>query len=288
VCRISLDALRPDLLDRIRPGYRRLADPYRPIRDLADAGYPLVFTTNLWTQPVGAVTEIGDYLRQYPKVTAWNVRLAVPVHHGHGDRTRTAARQRQLFGLRPSPKLPLRFYAAILARHARTPYPFPVRMGNYLMTSLLARPQALTAHPPGHPCREDQHLVTVKADGTVTQCPILTELVPAAHSGDIRAHHGDLTADLPLAGLHTDAMGCATCALRPVCGGGCRLYPLAYERGLDGCDEPARALLTWILADPTGLIRTHWPAYHARLRDLAPDLDLDDFYRRHVEGWDAA
>ncbi|MGL5825718.1 MAG: radical SAM protein [Nocardioides sp.] len=287
VFRISLDALRSDLLDRIRPGYRKLADPYRPIRDLADAGYPLVFTTNLWTQPVDEVVEIGEYLRQYPRVTAWNVRLAVPVHHGSGERTRTTARRRQLFGLRPNPLLPLRHYAAILDRHAGDRYPFPVRMGNYLMTSLLAKPRALTAHPAGHPCREDQHLVTVKADGRVTQCPILTELDPTLSVGVIGDRLGELTRDLPLDGLHTDTMACATCELRPICGGGCRLYPLAYERGLTGCDEPARALLSWILADPTGLLRAHWPDYHQRMRQLASDADVNALTANYLHGWDA-
>ncbi|MGH3620262.1 MAG: SPASM domain-containing protein, partial [Sciscionella sp.] len=286
VFRVSLDALRSDLLDRIRPGYRTLADPYGPIGDLDNAGFPLVFTTNLWSQTPAEVTEIGEYLRTYSGISAWNIRLAVPVHHGNGERTRTAARQRQLFGVRPSPQLPLRHYAAILRAHAERPFDFPVRMGNYLMTTLLSNPHALTAHPPGHPCREDAQLVTVKADGRVTQCPILTELDPTMTSGPILEAEPDLLNHLPLTDLHTDAMVCATCTLRPVCGGGCRLYSMAYDRGLTGCDEPARALLSWILTDPTGLIRQHWPDYHVRMLALATDADLDQLYQLYVAGWD--
>ncbi|WP_162240403.1 MULTISPECIES: radical SAM protein [Nocardia] len=287
VFRISLDALRSDLLDRIRPGYRNLADPYAPIGDLAAAGYGLVFTTNLWSQPVGEIIEIAEHLRRYARVQAWNVRLAVPVHHGDGDRTRTAARKRQLFGVRPDVRLPLRHYAAILARHAETPFPFPVRMGNYLATSLLAHPHALTAMTAGHPCREDEHLATVKATGQITQCPILTELAPELTAGSILDDTGiGFTDRLPLAGLHTDDMECARCPLLAVCGGGCRLYPMAYDTGLLGCDEPARALLSWILADPTELLRTHWPAYHARMRELVGDADIAALFDRHAAGWD--
>ncbi|WP_169333917.1 radical SAM/SPASM domain-containing protein [Nocardia pneumoniae] len=287
VFRISLDALRSDLLDRIRPGYRNLTDPYAPIRDLAAAGYPLVFTTNLWSQPLGEVVEIGEYLRQYSRVQAWNVRLAVPVHHGGGDRTRTAARKRQLFGLRPDVRLPLRHYAAILSRHADDRFSFPVRMGNYLATSLLEHPQALTAMAPGHPCREDEHLVTVKASGQITQCPILTELAPELNAGSVLDDTADgFTDRLPLAGLHTDTMACSSCPVRPVCGGGCRLYSMAYDGGLSGCDEPARALLSWILADPTGILRAHWPGYHARMRELVGDADIQALYGQHAAGWD--
>lgn len=288
VFRISLDALRSDLLDRIRPGYRNLTDPYAPIADLAAAGYPLVFTTNLWSQPVTEITEIGEYLRRYTRVQAWNVRLAVPVHHGDGVRTRTKARQRQLFGLRPDVRLPLRHYAAILARHAEQPFPFPVRMGNYLATSLLDHPQALTPMAPGHPCREDEHLVTVKATGQITQCPILTELAPELTAGSVLDDTATgFTDRLPLAGLHTDDMGCARCPLLAVCGGGCRLYPMAYDHGLTGCDEPARALLSWILADPTRLLAEHWPAYHARMREIVgTDTDIDGLYDQHAQGWD--
>jgi radical SAM protein with 4Fe4S-binding SPASM domain len=114
-------------------------------------------------------------------------------------------------------------------------------MGNYLMTSLLRLPHALTPHLPGHPCREDAELMTVKADGQVTQCPILTELDPTLTSGPILRAEPEVTRQLPLKDLHTAAMACATCPLRSVCGGGCRLYSLAYDRGLSGCDEPARA-----------------------------------------------
>lgn len=274
VFRISLDALRGDLLDRIRPGYRNLADPYLPIRDLDAAGYPLVFTTNLFhAQPVTAVLEIGDYLRQYHSIKAWNVRMAVPVHHGDGERTRSPARRRQLLGTRPSPALGLRYYRAILEAHANSEFPFDVRMGNYLMTSLLRNPAALTPFSGGHPCREDQYLVTVKATGDVTQCPILTELAPNLTVGSgpgINLREG-FEADLPLAGLDTATMACRTCPLLEVCGGGCRLYALAYDQGLEGCDLPARALLSWLVTDPTGLLRRNWPAYHNRLRSLIAD-----------------
>ncbi|WP_157762688.1 radical SAM/SPASM domain-containing protein [Nocardia yamanashiensis] len=287
VFRISLDALRSDLLDRVRPGYRHLRDPYGPIRGLAEAGRPLVFTTNIWSQPITEIADIGDYLRGYPKVQAWNVRLAVPVHHGAGERTRTPARKRQLFGVRPDVRLPLRHFTAILAAHAREPFGFPVRMGNYLATSVLANPQALSAFAPGHPCREDEQLVTLKADGAITQCPILTELAPELSAGSILDDDAaGFRARLPLAGLHTDAMACAGCPVRPVCGGGCRLYSMAYDGGLTGCDEPARALLVWILTDPTGLLRQHWPGYHARMLELVGDVDLEGLYGAHVAGWD--
>jgi radical SAM protein with 4Fe4S-binding SPASM domain len=273
VFRVSLDALRGDLLDRIRPGYRHLADPYGPVRDLDEAGYPLVFTTNLSGQPAGDVLEIGDYLRRYRQVRAWNVRMAVPVHHGEGERARSAARRRQLLGTRPSPALGLRYYRAILEAHAASEYPFDVRMGNYLMTSLLRNPAALTAFGGGHPCREDQYLVTVKATGEVTQCPILTELAPELTMGPAGA--GGLAEgfedSLPLAGLDTATMGCRSCPLLAACGGGCRLYALAYDQGLEGCDLPARALLSWLVTDPDGLLRRHWPQYHARLVSFIAD-----------------
>ena len=274
VFRVSLDALRGDLLDRIRPGYRNLADPYLPVRDLDGAGYPLVFTTNLFhAQPVAAVLEIGDYLRQYRNIKAWNVRMAVPVHHGDGERARSPARRRQLLGTRPSPALGLRYYQAILEAHAASEFPFDVRMGNYLMTSLLRNPAALTAFGGGHPCREDQYLVTVKATGEVTQCPILTELAPDLTVGSgPGVHLGEgFEEDLPLAGLDTATMACRACPLLAVCGGGCRLYALAYDQGLEGCDLPARALLSWLVTDPAGLLRRNWPAYYARLLSLIAD-----------------
>ena len=169
-----------------------------------------MFTTNLFhAQPVEAVLEIGDYLRQYRGIKAWNVRMAVPVHHGDGERARSPARRRQLLGTRPSPALGLRYYQAILEAHADSEFPFDVRMGNYLMTSLLCNPAALTAFGGGHPCREDQYLVTVKATGDVTQCPILTEPAPDLTLGSGRdgVHLGDgFEADLPLAGLDTSTM----------------------------------------------------------------------------------
>lgn len=285
VFRISLDALRSSLLDRVRPGYRNLADPYGPIRDLDAAGFPLVFTTNLWPQTPDEVIEIGEYLRQYTQVEAWNVRLAVPVHHGGNTRTRASARQRQLLSAPPSPRLPLRHYAAILRAHANHPLGFPVRLGNYLMTSALSHPQTLTPHDPGHPCREDADLITVKANGRVTQCPILTELDATLTSGPVW-DDADALARGPLRGLHTDAMECATCALRSVCGGGCRLYALAYDRGITGCDQPARSLLSWMLADPTGLLRDHWPRFHARLLDLLPEANPGELYQAYAAGWD--
>lgn len=293
VFRISLDALRGDLLDRIRPGYSRLEDPYSPILDLDRAGYPLVFTTNISTQPLEGIAEIGAYLRSYRNVRAWNVRMAVPVHFGAGERTRSAGRRRNLLSVRPKPALPLAHFHAILTAHAADAYPFDVRMGNYLMTSLLRNPSALTAMDEGHPCREDAELVTFKATGAVTQCPILSELDPTLTMGTIGGPDGlrlneGFERDLPLAGLDTRAMPCHDCALRPVCGGGCRLYAVAYDEGLTGCDLPAKALLSWLVVDPTGILREHWPGYHARLTALVPDLDAaNEHYAAHASGWDS-
>jgi radical SAM protein with 4Fe4S-binding SPASM domain len=278
VFRISLDALRGPLLDRIRPGYRHLPDPYAPIADLDTAGYPLVCTTNLFgEQTIDTVLEIGEHLRRYANLRAWNLRMAVPVHFGTGERTDNPARRRQLFGTRPKPTLGLRFYAAVLREHARDPYPYDVRMGNHLMTSALRNPHVLAAKGDGHPCREDAALVTLKASGQVTQCPILTELAPELTMGSLHDDRDVLAPgfedDLPLTGLHTKDMGCHTCPLLTVCGGGCRLYALGYDQGLTGCDLPARALLTWMVTDPDGLLREHWPTYHARLLSLLPDVE---------------
>jgi radical SAM protein with 4Fe4S-binding SPASM domain len=272
VLRISMDALDSDLLDRVRPGYRNLPDPYFPIRDLDRAGYPLVFTTNIWAQPTDAIVAIGDYLRGFDHVVHWNVRLAVPVHFGAGDSTRTAARRRQLFQLAPGPKAPLRVFEALLRAHADRPYSFGVRMGNYLTTSLLRNPNALTGYDQGHPCREDRSLVTLKADGATTQCPILPELMPelvmTGEPGRELLWPG-FEKSLPLADLDTADMPCGTCHLRRVCGGGCRLYGIAYESALDGCDLPAKEFLEWQLRDDSGLLREHWPRYHERLLEVA-------------------
>jgi len=212
-----------------------------------------VFTTNLFhAQPVEAVLEIGNYLRQYRGIKAWNVRMAVPVHHGDGERARSPARRRQLLGTRPSPALGLRYYQAILEAHAASEFPFDVRMGNYLMTSCCAprRADRLRRRPslPGGPVPRDS-----EGHRDVTQCPILTELAPdlTLGSGRSSVHLGDgFEADLPLAGLDTATMACHTCPLLAVCGGGCRLYALAYDQGLEGCDLPARALLSWLVTDP--------------------------------------
>lgn len=282
VFRLSLDALHTDLLRRVRPGYRGLADPYAPIADLDAAGYPLVFSTNVWTQPPSEITGIGEYLRRFTRITAWNIRLAVPVHHAGNRRIREAARQRHLYQARPEPTLPLHHFSEVLARHADEPYPFAVRMGNYLLTELLTRPHAIRTIGPGHPCREDTDLITVKATGRITRCPILPELNPDLTTGSVLDPTVEVPGDTPLSGLHTDSMECGSCPLRPVCGGGCRLYPLAFDGGPAGCDETARVLLIWILADPTGLLRRHWPAYHRRMRELAPHADIGILYETHL------
>lgn len=274
VFRISLDALRGDLLDRIRPGYRKLADPYFPIKKLDAAGFGLVFTTNIAEPTIDGVLEIGEYLRRYENARAWNVRLAVPVHYGDAPRVRSRARRIFLLGDRSDPRLPLPYFEAILRRHAEEPFPFDVRMGNYLMTSLLRNPGALTPMTDEHPCREDRELVTFKATGQVTQCPILTELDPTLTMGEVD-QDGDLVVGddyasrLPLADLRVEDMACARCHLRPVCGGGCRLYAVAYGEGLHGCDLPAYELLSWILEDPSGVLAEHWPDYLSRIRELA-------------------
>lgn len=273
VFRISLDALRGTVLDRVRPGYRRLDDPYFPIGRLDEAGFDLVFTTNLSAQTPADVVEIGNYLRRYQRIKAWNVRMAVPVHYGTGVRVRAKGRLRHLLSGRPDPALSIAFYEALLREHAQDPYPFDVRMGNYLMTSLLRNPHALSALDDPHPCREDKDLVTFKATGEITQCPILNELDAELTMGNALDPTGldldeDYTAGLPLAGLDIGEMACASCHLRPACGGGCRLYALAYDQGIDGCDLPAYALLTWILEDPSHILRSHWPEYHARVLEI--------------------
>jgi radical SAM protein with 4Fe4S-binding SPASM domain len=270
VFRISLDALRGQLLDRIRPGYRRLADPYQPIRDLDTVGQPLVFTTNVSVQPPADIVEIANYLRTYGHIDAWNVRLHVPVHWAAADRPRP--KQLRMLSMRPEPTAPLSVYEALLAEHARYPFIFDLRLGNYLTTSLLRHPHALTALTDDHPCREDKALLTVKATGEVTQCPILSELrrdlVSGSLDDDAFSLDESYASALPLANLSIAATPCAACRLRPVCGGGCRLYALAYGEGLTGCDLPARALLNWIEQDPSGLLCRHWPAYHARFISL--------------------
>lgn len=269
VFRISLDALRGDLLDRVRPGYRKLKDPYSPIRDLDTSGYQLVFTTNISTQTVNSICEIGEYLRQYQNIQAWNLRLAVPVHVKSGS-LRPQTKSGRMLETCPSPDKPLPYFYKILKEHANNPYPFNVRMGNYLMTSLLENPQALAALTDDHPCREDKYLLTVKASGEVTQCPILNEIEPQFSMGSVLEGDSagvlneDFEKSLPLSNLSIQNMECKKCSLRPVCGGGCRLYALAYDQGVFGCDLPAKALLQWIKDDPTGVLRLHWPDYHER------------------------
>jgi radical SAM protein with 4Fe4S-binding SPASM domain len=264
VLRISMDALRSDLLDRIRPGYRKLPDPYFPILDLDQAGHSLVFTTNISEQRPDDIVAIGNYLRAYRSIRTWNVRLMVPVHYESGPRLR---KQRlRVVSSRPDPRLPLEHYHRILVEHAQHPFPFDVHMGNYLHTAELCHPHALTPRTDPHPCGEDQFLMTIKSTGAVTQCPILTELLPELSMGSAFDSEFALDADyehkLPLADMSVERMPCASCHLRPICGGGCRLYAVAYDEGLEGCDLPARELLSWIESDPTGILRQHWPDYH--------------------------
>lgn len=270
VFRISLDALRGELLDRLRPGYRNLDDPYGPISELDRAGYQLVFTTNIYKQTSSDIIEIGRYLKSFKNIATWNVRLAVPVHFGGGVRVRSRSRRSRLFEDRPEFMQSFHCFEAILEDHARDPYAFDIRMGNYLSTNLLAFPAGLVALTDPHPCREDKHLTTVKASGEVTQCPILTELDPGLKTGNLFENTGDMLPLVPpLSDLRIDNMECGNCYLRQVCGGGCRLYALAYDQGLDGCDLYARGMLEWMLQDQAGLLASHWPDFLGRLRQLA-------------------
>lgn len=271
VFRISLDALRGDLLDRIRPGYHKLENPYGPISDLDKSGYPLVFTTNIYSQTPEDIREIGDFLRRFKNIKSWNVRLAVPVHFGTGERVRSASRKSRLFKSRPEFDRATGCFEEIISEHSRKPYQFDVRMGNYLSTKLLENPHGLTEMTDDHPCREDKSLTTFKASGEVTQCPILSELDKEMNSGNIFDADTKSTFTTPvLSKLSVTEMGCNDCYLRSVCGGGCRLYALAYDQGLEGCDLSARSMIEWMLADPSGLIREHWPEFFSRLHHLTP------------------
>lgn len=268
VFRISFDALRGELLDRVRPGYHKLADPYSPIRDIDSAGYGLVFTTNIAAQPIAGVLEIGEYLRGYQNIKTWNVRLAVPVHIENGLRPKL--QKLTMLASRPDPAKPILYFQALLERHAAAPFPFEVVLGNYITTSMLKHPDVLQPVTSSHPCGSDEKLMVIKANGAVTQCPILTELEPSMTMGSLFDKdaplqlESDYSTKLPLAALNVREMECDRCALRTVCGGGCRLYALAYDQGLKGCDLPARALLEWIRDDKANLFRQHWPAYHTR------------------------
>ncbi|MDQ7982483.1 radical SAM protein [Paraburkholderia sp. SARCC-3016] len=271
VFRISLDAVDSDLLDRVRPGYRKLADPYGPIADLDNADYNLVFTTNLSVQTVTGVLEIAEHLRRYSNITTWNVRSAVPMRTTDIDRASQARAKRiELHRALPDPSMPIPYYHAILERHADTPFAFDILMGNFLTTSSLAHPAVLEPRTGSNPCHDDEELMVIKANGMVSQCPALPELDSSLQAGSLFEPNDalelsrDYAQHLPLAGLDTTTMVCRNCEFRSFCGGGCRLYSLAYGQTLTGCDLPAKALLDWIKDDESLLFRRNWPAYHAR------------------------
>ncbi|NER49297.1 MAG: radical SAM protein [Symploca sp. SIO1A3] len=272
VLRISLDALRSDLLDRIRPGYKRLEDPYAPLLDLDRLGYKLVFTTNLSTQPINSVLEIGEYLRSYHGISTWNVRLSVPIHYEGGSRPR--AHKLRVLSSRHDPALAIPYFEAILLQHVEVPYPFDIVMGNYLHTSALRNPAVIGRRASTHPCQNDERLLTVKATGELTRCPALTDLDRSLSMGSIFEENSEspLTREyvrhLPFSELTTMEMVCANCTYLPFCGGGCRLYAIAYEQGVSGCDLPAHALLTYISEDPKRIFRNHFPDYHSQFLNV--------------------
>lgn len=266
VFRISLDALESDLLARVRPGYKALEDPYFPIKILDNLGFPLVFTTNIFRQESSSILNIAEYLRRFKNIQSWNLRMAVPVHPGESGWSK---RTQGNFDNRPSPDFQLDKYKAILFAHSENPYQYEIRLGNYLSTFFLVHPQSLPFFDgQDHPCREDKILMTIKSDGIITQCPILSELEPSLTMDyNIFDTSDDYKSHLPLSPLNIWEMECKSCKFLTVCGGGCRLYSMAYNNDLLGCDLTAFELWNWIYEDNDDIFSRLWPAFHKKVKN---------------------
>jgi radical SAM protein with 4Fe4S-binding SPASM domain len=245
VIRISMDTVSSGELINTRPGYLRLQSHLAPLELVFDSGYPVVVTTVVHNKNANEVIKIGEFIRKFDSVQVWNIRSAI------------ATRQKKTRNSIES-NFHETVMSEILRQHASRRYKFEFRLFNVLSSQFLENPKLLPSYSiTDHPCRDEQNLITVKSNGTITQCPILPEL------DESYASSPDKWTPL-LANLSLKEMPCKQCRLISVCGGGCRLYALANGL-LDDCDLVSKHAIEWLERDPHGLLKNNWLDFYGLL-----------------------
>jgi radical SAM protein with 4Fe4S-binding SPASM domain len=252
VFRFSIDAIDFNKILEIRPGYTN-KNLFNPIVQIDKYGYKSVYTTIISEQRKEDIIQILKFLVKLKNVQAWNIRPAVPTQNIH-------------FSFMDDFSKVTDIYTSILQDYSLNNYNFEIRMGNVLSTFDLENPKSIILYNKGiHPCKSEENMMTLKANGEITRCPILPELSKKYIIDNVDMN-SIITKNI-FSNLNTKKMNCNECTFYKICGGGCRLYSIAYTDNVNGCDINSKLTINWILKDTDDLISSNWPDYYKYIKE---------------------
>lgn len=101
------------------------------------------------------------------------------------------------------------------------------------------------------------HQITIKANGNITRCPIIPEICANMETPIERTENYN---EVLFNDLTIDEMVCKSCIYKPICGGGCRAYALAFSGDVKKCDINSIVMFDWIFNEK--YFKAEWKTFY--------------------------
>ena len=231
VFRVSYDAADTNRLYKIRPGYSKYFNlNYWNIMNRYN--FRVIVTTIISIQTEQEVVNIAKFLAKQNCVKKWLLKPMIP----------TQAKQYSLINWKQIVSDYTAFLNWYKSNKQQVQYDFT--LGNIITKDALCKEQTVTVYNNSdHPCKNEVHQITIKANGNITRCPIIPEICANMETPIERTENYN---EVLFNDLTIDEMVCKSCIYKPICGGGCRAYALAFSGDVKKCDINSKVMFDWI------------------------------------------
>ena len=247
VFRISLDSVE-ETIYRLRPGYSEYFN-LNYWKLLNDNNFHVVVTTIVSLQKETEIVKIADFLIKQKCVKKWIVKPLVPTKTGH-------------FKLIDWEQIKNNYIAFLeWYKEHMDAVNYDFILGNVITKKALTdRMYELEYDLEEHPCKNEMFQKTIKANGSITRCPMLPDISDCFQTSidNISNCNQELFDDLVV-----NDMDCKDCDYQVICGGGCRAYAIAFSGDVRKCDVNSKIMFDWIVND--NYFKDNWKLFYINL-----------------------
>lgn len=249
IFRISVDTCDKDEVYSIRPGYKEYYNSnFWSL--LNEHNFRVIVTTIISVQNEEEIKRIAEYLTEQQSVKKWILKPLVPVKK----------EQQKLIDWDRIKIIYMSILDWYKENDNKVKYDFII--GNVISKNVLEAKELSDGYDLlEHPCKNEMFQKTIKSNGKVTRCPMLSEL-SSKFQVDINFLESN-TNEL-FDQLITREMQCNSCKYQKLCGGGCRAYAIAFFDNEKACDLNARMMYDWITNDT--YFKEKWENYYNNIR----------------------
>lgn len=244
--RISLDAVEKQDVIRLRPGYRNYYnnDFWKTLKKY---NANITVTTVIYNQTSNEILKIAEFISHQSGVRIWLLKPLIPTKKEHFPMVEDWNKIKEIYKT---------FLDWFKVNSDLIKYNFV--LGNSISRNMICDSAHFYEFQLNeHPCKDEKSQKTLKANGKITRCPILPEfgekyLLSIDKLTNINTEIYD--------DLKIENMECHRCKYRKICGGGCRVYAIAYTGNQKGCDINSKKMWDWITSD--NYFKTEWSTFY--------------------------